>query len=98
MPKSILKCVEYGNFNEETGMKGVIEMATERPCVFYRASKSQNIGLGIGQCDLGIAWTICDGDIRFCENPDALIKNLYVKWGRKRKSEGNYGEQSVAKL
>jgi hypothetical protein len=61
-----------------------IEMETEKGCLFYRKSDIPSMGPGIGYCDLGVVWAICDGDIKFCEEPDALIRNLYVEWRKKR--------------
>jgi len=59
-------------------------MGIEKKCLFYRKSESSNLGPGIGYCDLGGIWAICDGDMKFCEEPSALIKNFYVEWGRNR--------------
>jgi hypothetical protein len=42
------------------------------------------MGPGIGYCDLGVVWAICDGDMKFCEEPDALIRNFYIEWRRNR--------------
>ena len=69
-------------------------MATEKLCKFYRPSDR----CGFGHCNLGIIWTICDGDVRFCENPDALIRDLYVEWGRGKKSGVKHEAQWEAKL
>ena len=73
-------------------------MATERPCHFYRIFNNHSMGWGIGHCDLGIIWTICEGDMRFCENPDALIRNLYAAWGKRKRGKGKYEVQYEAKL
>ena len=46
-------------------------MSSEKPCFFHRSCHSLRIGVGIGYCDVDNAWVICDGDRRYCENPDA---------------------------
>lgn len=51
-------------------------MSLSRRCTFYRDSESLGIGRGIGYCDLDGHQTICDGDIEFCEKPDALKEYL----------------------
>lgn len=56
------------------------------------------MGLGIGYCDLGVVWAICDGDIKFCEEPDALIRNFYIEWGRNRANEMRENAQSDGTL
>ena len=73
-------------------------MGTERLCIFYRtSSKHPGVGLGVGHCDLGMTRTVCDGDIRFCEKPEALIEYLYVEWTRCGKGEMGYEVRSEAK-
>jgi len=59
-------------------------MGTEKGCLFYRKSDNPSMGPGIGYCDLGVVWAICDGDMKFCEEPDALIRNFYIEWRRNR--------------
>jgi|GEM_PF-2452661 len=61
-------------------------MGTEKKCSFYRKSDNSNLGHGIGYCDLGVVWAICDGDMKLCEEPSALIKNIYVEWNRSKAS------------
>jgi hypothetical protein len=59
-------------------------------CIFYRdVDNHSQFGCGIGCCDLGIIWSICDGDMNFCEHPEKLIKSLYEEWkkGRMGKKE-----------
>jgi hypothetical protein len=48
-------------------------MTPERQCFFHRNPDSLRIGIGIGYCDSDNTWVICDGDRKFCENPDALV-------------------------
>lgn len=78
--------------------KEVIEMRTERGCLYYRKSNNLNMGPGIGYCDLGVVWAICDGDIKFCEEPDALIRKFYVEWGKNRAREMKENVQSNGTL
>ncbi len=59
-------------------------MKNEKRCLFYRKSDNPCLGPGIGYCDLGVVWAICDGDMKYCEEPAALIKNFYIEWGRNR--------------
>ena len=48
-----------------------------KKCSFHRSLSSLNFGLGIGSCDLEGSHTICDGDVLYCEKPEALAKYLY---------------------
>ena len=41
---------------------------------------------GIGYCDLGVIWTICDGDIKFCEKPNVLAGCL-LEWDKREKTK-----------
>jgi len=60
-------------------------MLMKRGCRFYRDTDSPNFGRGIGYCDLGVIWSICDGDVKFCESPDVMIRFLFEE--RKRGTE-----------
>jgi len=52
-----------------------------KSCMFYRdVENNSHFGKGIGCCDLGVIWTICDGDMRFCEHPEELIRCLHQLW------------------
>ena len=51
-------------------------MALERQCSFYRSSETLQVGRGIGYCDIDGCQSVCDGDIEFCEKPDALKEHL----------------------
>jgi len=62
-------------------------MPISRPCSFYRDSESLNLGRRIGYCDLDCDRTTCDGDIHFCEKPDALKKYLTEQ----KRREGGMG-------
>jgi hypothetical protein len=53
-------------------------MSPERPCFFHRNPGSLRLGTGIGYCDVDNAWVICDGDRKFCENPEALACHRLV--------------------
>jgi hypothetical protein len=65
-------------------------MSFERQCPFYRDSETLNIGRRIGYCDLDCDRTTCDGDIHFCEKPDALKKYLLEE---KKKEGGSEWEK-----
>jgi CheY-like chemotaxis protein len=43
------------------------------------------MGKGLGFCDFDGSQSVCDGDVGFCEKPDALRKHF---WDEKRKEEG----------
>lgn len=59
-------------------------MGFNKNCIYYRNGDDQfNFGQGIGWCDLGIIWTICDGEMGYCECPQKLIKSLYEEWIRR---------------
>jgi hypothetical protein len=52
-------------------------MLAEKRCIYHRPSERPNLGLGIGCCDLGVIWTICDGDMKFCENSESSRRSLH---------------------
>jgi len=54
----------------------VVSISVFRKCSFYRDSGTLAIGRGLGNCDLDGYQTICDGDVQFCEKPDAMKKHL----------------------
>ena len=62
-------------------------MSIEKCCVSHKKFDSLRMGRGIGSCDLGVVWAICDGDIKFCEKPDALRKFFFEK-GKQKMSGG----------
>ena len=60
-------------------------MYPQERCMFHRDSNSLTLGRGIGYCDIDCAWVICDGDRKFCENPEALLRYRPVS-GKRPKS------------
>lgn len=66
-------------------------MKEERRCPFYRISDPprSSFGTGIGFCDLGIVWAICEGDLRFCEEPERFIERFFCDWQRKKNRKGS---------
>ena len=70
-------------------------MSIFKKCPFYRESESLGIGTGLGHCDL-LGHAICEGDVKFCENPKKLLNELSEqrkKELKKVKEEGNQGER-----
>ncbi len=61
-----------------------MEIGINRKCMFYRKSDNLITGSGIGYCDLGVVWAICDGEVKFCEEPEAFIRKFYVEWEKNR--------------
>ena len=47
-------------------------MGEEKKCPLFRKPESLSMGKGIGYCDIDSSRTICEGDVKFCENPDTL--------------------------
>jgi hypothetical protein len=71
-------------------------MSIFKKCTFYRDAQSLVIGTGLGHCDL-LGQAICEGDIKFCENPQKLMKELSEqkrKGLEKNKKEANQGKKS----
>jgi hypothetical protein len=60
-------------------------MSVFRKCPFYRISASVAIGQGLGHCDFDGSQTICDGDMSFCEKPDAVKKYFEDQYRKKEK-------------
>jgi hypothetical protein len=54
-------------------------MGEEKKCPLFRKPESLSMGKGIGYCDIDSSSTTCDGDVKFCENPDALKQYLRRK-------------------
>lgn len=69
-------------------MKEVMGMTNKKGCQFFRDPDGIYFGRGIGYCDLGVVWSICDGDIKFCETPQEMIRVFCEEWKRGGKSEG----------
>jgi len=70
-------------------------MSIFKKCTFYRDSESVNVGIGLGHCDL-FGQAICGGDIQFCQNPEALRKELLEQKQKElqtNKEEGNQKEK-----
>lgn len=67
-------------------------MGNSKPCKFYRDSDTISSGRGLGYCDLDCDQSTCEGDIDFCEKPDALKIYLFaqvkkeggLEWVRRR--------------
>ena len=57
-------------------------MTNQRGCRFFRDPEGTQFGRGIGYCDLGVVWSICDGDMKYCEKPDVMIKTLFEEQKR----------------
>ena len=65
-------------------------------CSFHRSLNSLNFGLGIGSCDLEGSHTICDGDVLYCEKPEALANYLHRKIPRQEsRMNAEFHEPSV---
>jgi CheY-like chemotaxis protein len=58
--------------------------ATTR-CIFYRPSEGIGIGKGLGYCDFDGCQSVCDGDIQFCEKPDAMRKYSLDQKGKEER-------------
>lgn len=52
-------------------------MGEEKKCPLFRRPESLSIGKGIGYCDFDSNSTSREGDVKFCETPDAL--RLYLR-------------------
>lgn len=69
-------------------------MGEGKKCPLYRKSEGVSFGIGVGYCDIDGSSTICDGDVQFCEKPDALKRHLrkrlegFGKNGKKSEKEG----------
>lgn len=63
-------------------------MVKVKGCPFFRRSEGLAMGKGIGYCDLDSGDTTCDGDMDFCERPEALKKYLRSKSEEGEEPEG----------
>jgi len=86
-----------GGYNLDTGsflafltVKAEMMMSILKKCPFYRNSESLTTGRGLGHCDL-LGQGICEGDIRSCEKPDLLRKQLSEQ--QRHEVSKNEGEQ-----
>jgi len=66
-------------------------MGEEKKCPLFRQPEGLSFGKGIGYCDIDSGSTTCDGDVTFCERPDALKQYLRRKLSEFEKKE-NKGE------
>ena len=62
-------------------------MGEEKKCPLFRKRESLSMGKGIGYCDIDSSSTTCDGDVKFCEKPDALKQYLRRKLNEFEKKE-----------
>jgi len=62
-------------------------MVEEKKCPLFRKPESLGMGIGIGYCDIDSGCTTCEGDVLFCERPDALKKYLRAKLEELEKEE-----------
>ena len=69
-------------------------MSTVGKCSFYRSPQTLAIGRGLGYCDLQGDPTICDGDVQFCKDREALRKQIL---DQKSKEDSNNKEESQKK-
>jgi hypothetical protein len=54
-------------------------MKEEEKCPLYRKPEGLSFGKGAGYCDFDSGKTICEGDVKSCEKPDALKRYLHAK-------------------
>ena len=66
-------------------------MEEEKKCILFRQPENLSFGKGIGYCDIDSGSTACEGDVKFCEKPDALRQYLRRKLSEFEKKE-NIGE------
>ncbi len=52
-------------------------MVEDRVCHLFRRPEGLGMGKGIGYCDIDSSSAICEGDVLFCERPEALQKYLH---------------------
>ena len=68
-------------------LREVVIVTGEAKCLFHRSTEPADIECGLGYCDLDFDRTMCDGDVNFCERPDALRRYLIEqkrKWERRK--------------
>jgi CheY-like chemotaxis protein len=70
-------------------------MPTAGKCSFYRSPQNLSIGMGLGYCDLHGDQTICDGDVQFCKDREALRKQLLEQ--KSKDASNNKGEEEQKK-
>ncbi len=64
-----------------------VEMRNQKICPLFRRPEGLGMGKGIGYCDIDSGSTTCEGDVEFCERPDALKKYLRAKLDEMEKEE-----------
>jgi hypothetical protein len=62
-------------------------MGEEKKCPLFRRRESLSIGKGIGYCDIDSNSTTCEGDVRFCEKPEALKRYLRARIDKLKEKE-----------
>ena len=62
-------------------------MVEEKLCPLFRKPEGLSMGKGIGYCDIDSGSTTCEGDVLFCQSPDALKKYLRSKLEEIEKKE-----------
>jgi hypothetical protein len=66
-------------------------MGEEKKCPLFRQPEGLSFGKGIGYCDMDGNSTVCEGDVKFCDKPDAMKQCLRRKVSEFEKNE-NKGE------
>jgi len=64
-----------------------VEMSNQKICPLFRRPEGLGMGKGIGYCDIDSGSMTCEGDVEFCERPDALKKYLRAKLDEMEKEE-----------
>jgi hypothetical protein len=62
-------------------------MGEEMKCLLFRRRVGTGIGKEIGYCDIEGNSTTCEGDVSFCEKPDALREYFRKKLEGFKKKE-----------
>jgi hypothetical protein len=65
----------------------MFKMEKEKRCPIFRRPESLSLGKGIGYCDIDSSTVTCEGDVSFCEKPDALKQYLRRKLEELEKKE-----------
>lgn len=62
-------------------------MVKEKLCPLFRRPEGLGMGKGIGYCDVDSGSTTCEGDVMYCERPEALKRYLRSKLEEMEKKE-----------
>ncbi len=62
-------------------------MGEEMKCLLFRNGGSSRMGRRIGSCDIDAESATCEGDVTFCEKPDALRQYFRERLQGFRKEE-----------